>query len=309
MNDNGNKSHWKSQKVLCFLVFEGGPGFRALQDICDAFSSKFQWNFRTKNTLLKDFLEAKYCKRAHPVAKKCTHGQSHSWKRMMDIKKMEESYILQKIGKGLVSIWWDNWTILGSLANLIQLIGASKHIRVQEFIQEGAQRYDKLLEVLPVNMISYVLEVQINEYMEDKPIQIHENSDVFTCKSAWQISRKKKVETFTSKNIWHRKLPFKISFFMVRLLHARIPTDDATKKVGITTPSMCCSCTKHEDETTTYLFSYSQIARHVWSYFCRTCSISPIIGHTRQILMNWQLRKPSNGVQEMLFQCFPSLIC
>lgn len=168
---------------------------------------------------------------------------------------------------------------------------------------------ENLLEVLHVNMISYVLEVQINEYREDKPIWIHENSRVCTCKSAWQIIRKKKVEILTSKKIWHRKLLFKISFFMVRLLQARIQTNDATKKVKILIPSMCCCGTKHEEETTTHLFSYSQIARHVWSYFYRTCGISPITGHTRQILMNWWLRKPSNGVQEMLFQCFPSLIC
>lgn len=70
MDDSRNKRHWKSWKDLCFPVFEGGADFRALQNICDAFSSKLWCNFRTKSTLLKDFLEAKYCKRAHPVVKR-----------------------------------------------------------------------------------------------------------------------------------------------------------------------------------------------------------------------------------------------
>lgn len=76
--DNRNKRHWKSWSDLCYPFLEGGAGFRSMEDISNAFAAKLWWNFRTQNTLLREFLEAKYCKRYHPVARKWAYGQSHT---------------------------------------------------------------------------------------------------------------------------------------------------------------------------------------------------------------------------------------
>ncbi|XP_019239873.1 PREDICTED: uncharacterized protein LOC109219861 [Nicotiana attenuata] len=79
---------------------EGGVGFRALQDIYNSFAAKMWWNFRTKNSLLTEFLEAKYCERKHPVARKASYNHSHSWRRLIGIKNEAENYILWRICKG-----------------------------------------------------------------------------------------------------------------------------------------------------------------------------------------------------------------
>lgn len=97
--DSRYKRHWKAWSGLYFPVHEGGADFRSLQDTCSAFSAKLLWNFRTKHTLLKEFLESKYCKRYHPIARKWAYGQSHTWKRLMDIKKEAEPTIFWKIGR------------------------------------------------------------------------------------------------------------------------------------------------------------------------------------------------------------------
>lgn len=58
-DDNRYKKCWKTWGDLCLPGQEGEVGFRSLQDICNSFWTKLWWNFRTQNTLLKEFLEAK----------------------------------------------------------------------------------------------------------------------------------------------------------------------------------------------------------------------------------------------------------
>lgn len=72
------------------------------------------------------------------MAKKWANGQSHMWKRMMEIKNIVEPCILWKICTRMVAFCWDNLTKLESLANICPVVRASKNIKVHEFIQGGA---------------------------------------------------------------------------------------------------------------------------------------------------------------------------
>lgn len=107
-------------------------------------------------------------------------------------KKDVESAIFWKIERGQISFWWDNWTCLGALANLVHVIRTPKNTLVKDFIQVGSWRREKLLEVLPLNVVNVVQKVDINELRNDCPYRMPENSGVFTCKSAWDIVRKKR---------------------------------------------------------------------------------------------------------------------
>lgn len=51
----------------------------------------------------------------------------------MDIKNDIEKIILWKIGYGMASFWWDNWTEKGDLANFVQNQHTPKKTRVHEF--------------------------------------------------------------------------------------------------------------------------------------------------------------------------------
>lgn len=64
-----DRHHWTSWSNLCYPYFEGGANFRSLHDICKAFSAKIWWNLRTNNSLWRDFMMSKYCRRIHPLAK------------------------------------------------------------------------------------------------------------------------------------------------------------------------------------------------------------------------------------------------
>lgn len=109
------KYHWASWENLGIPYEEGGADFRRIQDICKAFTTKQWWNLRAKYFLWSELVLAKYCQRIHPVRKKWYSGHSHSWNAMCKIKEDMDQRILWKVGRGEVSLWYDNWTKLGAL--------------------------------------------------------------------------------------------------------------------------------------------------------------------------------------------------
>ncbi|XP_075088224.1 uncharacterized protein LOC142170259 [Nicotiana tabacum] len=113
------KHHWFSWKSLCYSQEEGSAGFRSTHDICLTFAAKNWWRLRSQQSLWRECIEAKYCKRIHPVAKKWRHGQSHIWRRLMEIKHMGEPLILWNPNAAECSFWWDDWPGLGPLAKFV----------------------------------------------------------------------------------------------------------------------------------------------------------------------------------------------
>ncbi|WMV11057.1 hypothetical protein MTR67_004442 [Solanum verrucosum] len=156
-----NKHHWIKWRDLCYPTHEGGVGIKSIQSFCDAFSAKNWWNFRTENSLIKQFLEAKYCKRMHPVARKDKPDQSHTWRRLMSIKDRCEPYMIWRIGDGYISFWWENWTGKGALAKLLHLATKSKKVMVADFIINGNWNELKLGQELPSSIVNDILQIQI----------------------------------------------------------------------------------------------------------------------------------------------------
>ncbi|WMV42054.1 hypothetical protein MTR67_035439 [Solanum verrucosum] len=109
------KHHWASWEKMCYPYEEGGVAFRRIHDICAAFTVKQWWNLRARESLWGDFILAKYCQRIHPVKKKWYSGNSQSWNAMCKVKVTVDKHIIWKIGRGEVSMWYDNWSGIGAL--------------------------------------------------------------------------------------------------------------------------------------------------------------------------------------------------
>ncbi|XP_070057917.1 uncharacterized protein [Nicotiana tomentosiformis] len=226
----------------------------------------------------------------------------------MEIKEDAEKHILWKIGLGRISFWWDNWYGKGALAKVIQFHNAHRKLQVNHFFEGEKWNSNKLRNVLPHNIINDILEIGINIGREDNPIWMIESKGHFTCYSAWQMLRRQRNTSFTTTMIWQKKLPFKISFFMLRMLQNRIPTD-GLKRFRLILPSKCLCCNSHKEETTMHLFCESYIAKHVWSFFAQSCGITTRQGDIRQLIMSWWLTKAKNGIHAVILQCLPFIVC
>ncbi|KAF3617049.1 hypothetical protein FXO38_34217 [Capsicum annuum] len=269
-----NKHHWLKWSDLCYPTKEGGMGFKSIQNSCDAFAAKNWWNFRTGNSLLKSFLEAKYCKRLHPVARKGRPDQSHTWRRLMNIKDKCETHMIWKIGKGNLSFWWNNWSGKGSIAKHLHLVHKSKNTKVVEFIREGKWDESHLRLELPANIVDDIMKIQIHKDQYDKII-----SD-----------------------------SFKVAFFMMKLLRSRISTDENVRRFKVHGPSMCNCCISHQEESIQHLFVEGDIAR-LWKTFGNSCGIKFNNGSIRTVVMQWWLTKTKNKIQETMYQCLPTVFC
>ncbi|XP_075106797.1 putative mitochondrial protein AtMg00310 [Nicotiana tabacum] len=111
--------HWCSWTNMCYLKEEGGMGFRSMLEISESFSIKRSWRFRTCKSLWADFLKTKYCSRLSPCEKKWSAGLSHSWKKLLQVREKAKANILWNVNNGASSLWWDNWTGIGALANKV----------------------------------------------------------------------------------------------------------------------------------------------------------------------------------------------
>ncbi|WMV27066.1 hypothetical protein MTR67_020451 [Solanum verrucosum] len=257
------KHHWIAWKKLCYPTDEGGIGIKSIQDINNIFSAKVWWSFRTRNTLWRNFLEAKYCPRAHPVKKKWVSGQSHTWKRILHVRSDCEKYLVWKIVKGNCSFWWDNWLGTGNLGQHFPHTRRSKKLKVANFMIGNTWDENKLLRILPMDMVKQIQNINIYEGEDDFPIWTPDTHGFFTCKSTWKVLREGRYTTLTAEKIWHHKIPFKISFFMLRLLKNKLATDQALHRFRVAGPSRCSCCKNYATEDTNLLFRNGELVEEV----------------------------------------------
>lgn len=121
-------------------------------------------------------------------------------------------------------------------------------------------------------------------------------SNSFSLSSAWQLARQKYVSSLIAKNCWQKQLLQKISFFMWKLLHNAIPTDQEGKKKGICITSKCLCCTISPSiEYNNHLFLSSKTAASIWSFFTNLLNIR-VESHTINHMLAewWQLCKGNN---------------
>ncbi|KAH0711931.1 hypothetical protein KY289_007890 [Solanum tuberosum] len=216
----------------------------------------------------------------------------------MDARNDCEHNIFWKVGNGNLSFWWDNWTNRGALAGLIECDNHPKSIKVSDFIAHNQWNTGKLHEYLPSDFVTHILSIWTSDH-----------TGSFSTKSAWNALRQTNNFSLTNSKICHNKLPFKVSFHMLRILNNKLATDDSLTRFGMHGPSKCYCCHDGRNEDSNHLFSYSQVARKVWNFFENALGL--ICDNTDSIhikLMRWWLTKSPNKVHELIFQCLPSVI-
>ncbi|XP_060211737.1 uncharacterized protein LOC132639298 [Lycium barbarum] len=303
-----NKYHWASWDKLCYPTAEGGIGVRSLQDTSDAFAAKLWWNFRTKDSLWTEFMRAKYSQRVHPMARKWNYSQSHTWRRMMHIIHRVDHLIFWKIHSGNSSFWWDNWLGNGKLADFVDA-STSIRIHVADFIIDGRWDVCKLSLCLPPDKVQEIQRVTISStHLKDQPVWTVSTDGRFNCRSAWNSVRECRNNTFFNRMIWHQKSPFKISFFLWRLLKHKVAVDNNLKRLGCHGPSKCNCCLLPDVEDEEHLFCKSRISRTIWLHFNRMMGIRTGQHELRQVILTWWMTRADNPIQKLILRVAPSII-
>ncbi|XP_060200410.1 uncharacterized protein LOC132628664 [Lycium barbarum] len=173
-NENVNKYHWSKWESMCLPYEEGGVGFRCLRDVSKSFIAKQWWSIRTKESLWKDYIMAKYCTR---------------------IRSQMENNITWQIGQGQVSFWFNNWTREGALYKLLPDDVIPNNIKLNEVHDNGTWHWNRAGYRVPWAVRLAIQNVTSNftHGKEDKSIWIPNLEGKFSISSAWNLLRKKVV--------------------------------------------------------------------------------------------------------------------
>lgn len=92
----------------------------------------------------------------------------------------------------------------------------------------------------------------------------------------------KEEEYFTTSQVWHPKLPFKISFLAWRIIHRKLPLDDTLCKFGTNRECLCVCCAQKHKETGQHLFIDNNIARQMWNAPLGICTQKMVVDQSKK---------------------------
>ncbi|XP_027181778.1 uncharacterized protein LOC113780162 [Coffea eugenioides] len=208
---------WKSRLLS---MGEGDVGFRKLRDVYSSFSCKLWWNFRKASSLWAKFMRAKYSKRSHPCQVELKQHNSMTWRRMLNISWQTELSMIWLVNGGSCNFWYDNWLGSGAISLKATVI---PDLSFQDFISNGAWDVHRLTRALPHDLIDLILQQPIPEGDDqDELVWCHMPLGRFTLASAFQEVRPARNYSLMHSQVWHHRIPLKISFFMARFLFGKI---------------------------------------------------------------------------------------
>ncbi|KAH0704871.1 hypothetical protein KY289_009947 [Solanum tuberosum] len=290
----GRGRQWTKWSNLCLPEKEGGFGFRLMQDLAMALFCKLWWNFRTKPSIWREYMENKYCRKTHvtEIMWKPGGGGSQVWKKMLQARDLIEHQILWKMERGSVSVWHDNWTGLGDLYTITreEFQCDDTYKTVRDLTRQGEWDTEVLHEILPQELVNHILQnihPPKEEATMDKPCWMPETRGSFSVKSAWHYIRHKAEENKIYKWMWSKGVPFKMAFIMWRLWKFKIPVDDIMRRWGLEGPSKCWCCERPQHETLAHVFLKSDSANRTWSYFCSFAGLNIEGLQLREVIVLW----------------------
>ncbi|XP_071929043.1 uncharacterized protein [Coffea arabica] len=302
-----SKFHWIRWSHMCYPIDEGGVGFRKLQDIYTAFLFKLWWNFRKGLSLWAEFMKAKYCRHLHPCQVEIKAMDSALWRRMVNVSRQVEFSTLWIVKDGACHFWYDNWLGGGALFHQATVV---PHLSFANFIINGHWDVNLLYQIMPREMVPSILEHPIpEEGGESEVIWTLTTSGNFSIASAFRDIRQARNKSMVFNTIWHSQLPFKDSFFMLRLLLGRLPVPDRLCKLGLHLPSKCFCCASASEESIEHLFSNGHIGSTVWHYFGASCGLSFPGSSLRPRIVGWWLSSYDSEIQRFIGHILPSIVC
>ncbi|XP_060210718.1 uncharacterized protein LOC132637681 [Lycium barbarum] len=209
------------------------------------------------------------------------------------------------------SIWFDNWSKIGALHDLIPNHYQNEGLgdELEELMSENQWNYAKLQEVLPVDIVNHV-RMELAHFMRtneiDKTWWMFTSSGKFTVKSAWEELRNRKQISTVCDKLWIKGLPYKISFFLWRVWYWNLPIDEVLMRMRISIVSRCW-CSQNQQETMDHIFITGPFATIIWHYFSIGAGVlGPFLQVKQTILCWWNFQTTAR--LKPLYQAIPALV-
>ncbi|XP_060203024.1 uncharacterized protein LOC132631467 [Lycium barbarum] len=149
-----------------------------------------------------------------------------------------------------------------------------------------------------------------NQDLTDTPIWMPNSNDTFSTASAWRHIRQKNEVSYFLKKIWHKHLPFKMTFLMWRFLKRNLPFNDTiASRFGIDSDARCFCCPIDQRDTMHHTFIGEKLAKQMLNFFGNPVGISWEDIPIKCVLQKWWNIKPKNSLHQTILQITPLIIC
>ena len=125
--------------------------------------------------------------------------------------------------------------------------------------------------------------------------------------SAFHEVRQAQNFSVIHSQVWHLRIPLKISFFMLLLLVGKLPLTDALWRMGVQLASKYLCCQEGATELLEHVFSEGQVAMGVWNYFGSICGVARRGSSLRAWLTAWWMSFPMSEKSRVLYSVLPRL--
>ena len=130
----------------------------------------------------------------------------------------------------------------------------------------------------------------------------------FSISSAYSLMAQAANCSWVASQVWFKGCPIKISFFMLRLLRARLSLTDILRKFGVQGPSRCHCCDEPDEEELNHTFCSGGVAKAVWSCFEEPGDRGGVFTLRHRVLW-WWLRPGQNVYLKFVYRLLPMLVC
>lgn len=219
-------------------------------------------------------------------------GQSTWGKHMCNIREKAENELKWIVCRGEVYFRCDNWSQLGPLYKLLPPCFSVHNVMVKEILGNGKGNWS-MLQNQPPNQIKVIitrLGLNLNNEERDKPVWSLASAGNFTVTSAWNICRHKGIGTTTFRKMWHKNIPFKMSFLTWRTIIDRHPADAKIARLSIPL-SRTNNNIPTALESAEHISYAGEHAKKIWRLHAMPIGIEYTNINLKNLLQNGGLRK------------------
>lgn len=136
-----------------------------------------------------------------------------------------------------------------------------------DFISNETWNIKTLKTILPDPIIQHIINIEIGAHeQEGYAIWNMTGDGLYDNKSAWTNIRLSRSKDGSMNNLWHKAVPFKISFLTWRLCRGILQFNEAMTRFGnnINTNSDCLCCRTPSHDSMQHTFIEGEATNHIW---------------------------------------------
>ncbi|PNY04054.1 ribonuclease H, partial [Trifolium pratense] len=182
-----NHCHWVKWDTVTQPRSKGGLGIHVARKSNIALLGKHIWDLiHHPDKLWVQLLADKYLRHDHILHATKSQGASCVWNYIVKAVEVLKPGFKFRIGKGDVSLWYDNWLDYGCLCNSVPYVHISEsHLLLKDVYNQGNWLLHSLTTQIPDNLKLHIQSIFINNDSPDILIWGFSNFGVYSAKSGY----------------------------------------------------------------------------------------------------------------------------